>query len=108
MTPQLIALLEVLLEDPTREWYGFELCKAAELKSGTVYPSLARLERAEWLTSEWEDVDPSTAGRPRRRIYRLTGTGELAARSAVEILLKQLQRVRDGNPLNPRLRHKPA
>ena len=39
--------------------------------SGTLYPLLARLEAAGWFTSEWEDVDPSEVGRPRRRLYKL-------------------------------------
>lgn len=108
MTPQLISLLEVFLQDPKISWHGFELCKAAGLKSGTVYPSLVRLERTGWLTSEWEEVDPSVEGRPQRRIYRLTGQGELAARTAIDNLLKQLQRVQDANVRHPRLRDRPA
>lgn len=49
------------------------------LKSGTSYPILARLQRAGWVTSNWETVDPAEQGRPRRRYYRLTGAGEQAA-----------------------------
>lgn len=57
-----------------------------DLKSGTVYPLLARLEKAGWLESRWEEIDPAEAGRPRRRLYRLTGEGELVAtRSLAEI-----------------------
>jgi hypothetical protein len=33
--------------------------KATKVGSGTLYPMLARLEAAGWLTSEWEVVDPS-------------------------------------------------
>ena len=43
--------------------------------SGTVYPLLRRLEKVGWLTSLWEDIDPETEGRPKRRIFTLTDTG---------------------------------
>jgi PadR family transcriptional regulator PadR len=49
---------------------------------GTLYKALDRMERAGLLESEWED--PSIAadeGRPRRRLYRVTGVGERAART---------------------------
>jgi PadR family transcriptional regulator, regulatory protein PadR len=108
LTPQVIALLEVMLRDPTDPWHGFELCKEAGLKSGTVYPALARLERAGWLDSEWEDVDPSLAGRPRRRLYRLSGTGEAAARGALDRLMQQVQRARLAGRNAPRLGEEPA
>jgi putative transposase len=40
---------------------------------------LQRLEAAGLLTSRWEDPDAATAeGRPRRRLYEVTGTGEHA------------------------------
>jgi DNA-binding PadR family transcriptional regulator len=41
-----------------------------DMPEGTVYPSLHRLEREGFLTSEWDVV----AGR-RRRTYRLTAAG---------------------------------
>jgi DNA-binding PadR family transcriptional regulator len=71
-----------MLDDPSRPWYGLEMAAASGLKSGTIYPLLARLERAGWLTSRWEDVDPVEAGRPRRRLYELTNAGYDAVRTA--------------------------
>ncbi len=44
---------------------------AFDLPEGTVYPALHRLESAGLLDSAWETV----AGR-RRRLYRLTATGQ--------------------------------
>ncbi|MGZ4626042.1 MAG: PadR family transcriptional regulator [Kineosporiaceae bacterium] len=76
-------VLQVLLEDPQREIYGRELGEAAGLPSGTVHPILARLEGMGWLESRWEDIDPSTAGRPARRYYRLTPDGAVQARDAL-------------------------
>ena len=58
MTIQTLSILATILEDPARPRYGFELGEAAGLKSGTLYPALARLEEAGWLTSYWEDVEP--------------------------------------------------
>jgi PadR family transcriptional regulator PadR len=77
-------VLRALLEQPTRELYGLELCALAGLASGTIHPILARLEGIGWLESRWEtDVDPHQAGRPRRRYYRLTPDGAARARNAL-------------------------
>jgi PadR family transcriptional regulator, regulatory protein PadR len=76
-------VLEALLTQPEAELYGLEIGAAAGLRSGTVHPILARLECYGWLTSRWEDVDPSAEGRPPRRYYRLTADGAQAARSAL-------------------------
>ncbi|HVN12018.1 MAG TPA: helix-turn-helix transcriptional regulator [Kineosporiaceae bacterium] len=76
-------VLQVLLEDPQREIYGRELGEAAGLPSGTIHPILARLEGMGWLESRWEDIDPSAAGRPARRYYRLTPDGAVRARDAL-------------------------
>jgi PadR family transcriptional regulator, regulatory protein PadR len=48
---------------------------------GTLYKALGRLEELGLLTSEWEE--PAAAeGRPRRRLYELTGQGVLVAERA--------------------------
>jgi PadR family transcriptional regulator PadR len=84
MTKQTLRLLAVLLTDPRRDWYGLELMDFAALRSGTAYPILHRLQTDGWLTSTREQIDPAEAGRPQRRLYRLTASGERAARDAVE------------------------
>lgn len=76
-------VLRALLEDPTAEQYGVQIGTAAGLPSGTVHPMLARLERIGWVQSRWEEIDPSAAGRPPRRYYRLTSTGVELARNAL-------------------------
>lgn len=63
--------------------HGFQIMDVTGLASGTVYPVLRRLEREKAVESEWEDEDAaSEAGRRRRRIYRLTKSGELLAERA--------------------------
>lgn len=73
-----------MLEEPTREMYGLEICKAAGLPSGTLHPILARLEGCGWLTSHWEDIEPAEGGRPRRRYYHLSPEGAERARAALD------------------------
>jgi PadR family transcriptional regulator PadR len=84
MTWTVLRVLTALLEHPTGKHYGFEVCKATKLPSGTVYPLLMRLEQAGWLDSAWEDVDPREAKRPRRRFYQLNGEGVRHAQAALQ------------------------
>lgn len=75
MSLQTLRVLEAFLENPTEQLSGAEVHQRCGLASGTLYPILLRLEAAGWFTSRWEAIDPSSAGRPRRRLYRLTTTG---------------------------------
>jgi len=81
LTTQLV--LHAFLRDPAQEMYGLEICAGAGLPSGTVHPILARLEGLRWLESRWEEIDPSQAGRPARRYYRLTTSGAEGAHEAL-------------------------
>ncbi|MGR2752214.1 PadR family transcriptional regulator [Agromyces arachidis] len=72
------------------EFYGFALAKriaeradaAALTAHGTLYKALARMADAGLLESHWEDSAIAEAeGRPRRRLYRVTGAGEVALRA---------------------------
>jgi DNA-binding PadR family transcriptional regulator len=45
---------------------------------GTLYKALGRLEEFGLLTSRWEDA-AAAEGRPRRRLYELTGQGAQVA-----------------------------
>ncbi len=54
-------------------------CGALNLKEGTLYPALYRLEASGLVAAQWEkDAQrEQTGGRgPRRRIYRLTSKGQ--------------------------------
>ncbi len=83
LTHATVSVLRAMLENPTRELYGLEICAAAGLPTGTVHPILARLEAAGWLESSWEEKDPRSEGRPRRRYYRLSEHGAMRAHAAV-------------------------
>ena len=75
MSLQTLRVLEAFLEEPAQSLSGADVQKRASLASGTLYPILLRLESAGWFVSQWEDIDPVVAGRPRRRFYRLTPSG---------------------------------
>lgn len=83
LTQPALKVLRFLMETPREGRSGAEMSKATKVGSGTLYPMLARLEAAGWLTSEWEVIDPSEAGRPRRRFYKLTAVGQNSARGAL-------------------------
>lgn len=84
MTLQTQLVLRTLLDEPSKERYGLELCELVGLPSGTIYPILARLERVGWVDSAWEDpAAHEAAGRPRRRFYRLNPDGAEQARAAL-------------------------
>jgi len=75
MSLQTLRVLEAFLEESGEELAGADVQKRGHMASGTLYPILLRLESAGWLQSRWENIDPSQAGRPRRRLYRMTPSG---------------------------------
>jgi PadR family transcriptional regulator PadR len=75
MSLQTMRVLEAFLDNPTGEQSGADVQRRCAIASGTLYPILLRLESAGWFVSRWEDIDPVAAGRPRRRLYRLTSSG---------------------------------
>jgi len=65
--------------------FGFDIIDATGLTSGSVYPTLDKLESFGYLTSRWED--PRTARRdkrPPRRYFDLTADGAKALAAALE------------------------
>jgi PadR family transcriptional regulator, regulatory protein PadR len=84
LTIQAQRVLSVFLAHPDEHRYGLELAQSAGLPTGSVYPILTRLERAGWLESDWEAIDPVAEGRRPRRYYRLTRTGLVGARQSRE------------------------
>jgi DNA-binding PadR family transcriptional regulator len=80
---QTLNLLRSLLEEP-RSWrHGYELSKATDLMSGTLYPILMRLSERGLLEHKW--VPPEDGGRLPRHIYRLTAKGLAHAKEQIEL-----------------------
>lgn len=87
LLPLELAVLEtaIALGD---DFHGFGIAKALQTSTGarrltahgTLYKALGRMERAGLLSSRWED--PAPEGRPRRRLYTVSGAGERALAAA--------------------------
>ncbi|QNE46211.1 hypothetical protein F1C58_04330 [Glaciihabitans sp. INWT7] len=79
-------------------FYGFALAEALSnaggsrglTSHGTLYKALSRMAEAGLLEASWEAPEKAElAGRPRRRLYTVTGAGALALeqrRAPVEVL----------------------
>jgi PadR family transcriptional regulator PadR len=78
-----LKVIRLLLEQPNRGLSGAEISKLASIGSGTLYPLVARLEKAGWVVGNWEGGDPALLGRPRRRFYTLTAVGYRLGRAAL-------------------------
>jgi DNA-binding PadR family transcriptional regulator len=87
----------------TEEFHGYELAKRLSdiadqrllTAYGTLYRALGRMEKMGLLESRWEDpAIPARENRPGRRLYRLTGAGEAAARDAAAADTTTARRVR--------------
>jgi PadR family transcriptional regulator PadR len=72
-------ILQVLLDAPMEETYGLEVVRASGVGTGTAYAILRRMEEEGLLDARWEELDPSTEGRPPRRYYRLNSWGRSVA-----------------------------
>ena len=72
-------ILDVISRGPS---YGYQIAQTVmsqskgyfELKEGSLYPALHRVERQKLLASHWEE----TADSRRRKFYRLTPMGKQA------------------------------
>ena len=81
--------LEILLFLSARyqnEFSGNDISRALGISSGTLYPLLVKLKQAGMVDDRWEDGDPSTLGRPRKRFYRICGLGVRATEEKIRQL----------------------
>ena len=90
LIPLEVSILEaavVLNKRGTKAFHGYLLAKVVKTKGdrrmltayGTLYRALHRLERAGLLESSWENsTQAEQESRPRRRLYRLTASTEIA------------------------------
>jgi PadR family transcriptional regulator PadR len=72
-SPQTLAVVQALAEDPDRWRYGYDLCTELGVQAGSMYPILIRLADRGLLETSWETEH--VPGRPARHLYRLTGAG---------------------------------
>ena len=97
LLPLEVSILEngvLLRQRGVEEFHGFAIAKelrdterARSLTAhGTLYKALERMERSGLLESHWENpLVAAEEGRPRRRLYRVTGLGERALRSPAAV-----------------------
>jgi transcriptional regulator len=77
-------VLDVISRGPT---YGYQIAQTVlaqskgyfDLKEGSLYPALHRMERQKLLTSHWEEVEER-----RRKFYKLTPAGQKALQAKRE------------------------
>ena len=86
LTHQSLKVLQVFMEKPRDAFSGADIRRKTQLISGTLYPILLRFEDAGILTSKWEEADPRELGRPRKRLYTITGDGINVASDAFRYL----------------------
>ena len=79
--------------------YGFDIADKTGLQTGTVYPSLRRLDSLGFVRSNWESERVARRERrPARRYYEITRAGQ----AALDIALKRFAHL---GRLKPRPRH---
>lgn len=67
-------LAELLAAEDAKEGAelsGTQIREKTDLASGTLSPMMTRLRELGVVVWRWENVDPATVGRPRRKLYRL-------------------------------------
>lgn len=91
ITPTMTTLLRKFLEDIDAPLFGFEVVREFKISSGSVYPALARLEKAGWIEGHLEDIDPKVELRRPRRYYTMTATGAFEATRALDRFTSRFQ-----------------
>jgi PadR family transcriptional regulator, regulatory protein PadR len=86
---EILGVALALLRSGQATFHGFGLAQTMREQTGsrsltahgTLYKALSRLEEFGLLASRWEDA-AAAEGRPRRRLYELTGKGAKVAEQA--------------------------
>jgi PadR family transcriptional regulator len=89
MTETVVAILTEILKAGQTPLYGLDAAHRAQIRPGSAYPVLQRLEAAGWLEASWEDAEAAAVGRPVRRYYRLTPMGAREAPPLLECALRE-------------------
>jgi PadR family transcriptional regulator PadR len=74
-TDALVKVATALMHNPHTKQWGYSLSRASGVRSGVLYPILARLLDRGWLEDGWEDPSAITEKRPPRRYYTVTEEG---------------------------------
>jgi DNA-binding PadR family transcriptional regulator len=83
-TPLSFGAVAILHAIASGDRFGFDIMATTGLTSGTVYPTLDRLERDGLLKSKWEPESAAhKEGRPARRYFQLTAVGAAALEAAL-------------------------
>jgi PadR family transcriptional regulator PadR len=64
------------MSNPNGQHWGYELSKTSGVRSGVMYPLLARMLLEGWLSDGWEAESETGGKRPPRRYYCLTKLGQ--------------------------------
>jgi PadR family transcriptional regulator, regulatory protein PadR len=76
-TYALVLVAIALMADASGRHWGYELSKQSGVRSGVMYPILARMLDEGWLADGWEDqAQTGRAKRPPRRYYEVTDKGK--------------------------------
>ena len=76
-------ILDLLMHAPPDDpAWGLKICEQTGRGSGTTYPALDRMMKANLIEDRWEAEPPED--RPRRRYYTITATGRAAYQEARE------------------------
>lgn len=68
-------MLALLYHGEQPPHYGLVIGQRLGLGNGTLYPILEKLEAAELIAGEWENIDPHIVGRRPRRCHTLSAKG---------------------------------
>lgn len=78
-TYALVQVAIAFMADASGRHWGYELSKQSGVRSGVMYPILARMLDEGWLADGWEEQPQvGRAKRPLRRYYELTDAGKAA------------------------------
>lgn len=77
-------VLKIFLDNSDMQLYGLQISNTLSRPYGSVLPLLIKLEKAGWLETDLENIDPSIEGRPKRKYYMITTKGKANARAAIE------------------------
>jgi DNA-binding PadR family transcriptional regulator len=75
ITDTFLRVLSLFVSHQDRQYCGYDIVNMLDMKTGTVYPLLHRLEKSGWLKCQAENIDPRAEGRPGKRLYSLSDSG---------------------------------